>query len=364
MKTGMNTTLTRYAVAAALCLAACGAAAQGMPPPTVVVAEAQITELAPAVDVSGTVVSRNDARLATELSARLIWIVDVGTTVSKGDPVARLEPVTFRLAEAEAASRVRREEARVKFLTAEVERLRRLAERNNTAASQLEQTRSDLTVAESDTEIAKAQLGLARVAVAMTELKAPFDGIVTERLRSMGERLNVADEVLRLVNPKSIEVVARAPLNSVNFVAQGDTLALFNDFRSGEGVVRTIVPVGAPQSHMFEVRLDVDPERWTVGEGVRTSMPTALARSVLAVPRDALVLRREGASVFRIDSELKAEQISVLTGLGAGDLIEVIGDLSAGDQVVVRGAERLAPGMTVTVQGARQSMAGNPSANP
>jgi RND family efflux transporter MFP subunit len=349
------------AAVASLLFAAAGQAQQ-MPPPAVVLAEAQYSMLAPAVNVPGTVQSRNNARLASELSARLTWIAEVGTRVKAGDAVARLDDTTFRLAEMEAASRVRREQARVQFLQSEVERLQRLAERNNTARSQLDQTVSDLAVAQSEEEIAEAQLGLAKVAVAITEIRAPFDGIVTERLRNAGERLNVADEVVRLVDPGSIEVVARAPLNTVNFVNEGDELALHNDYREGSGVVRTIVPVGNPQSHMFEVRLDVDPERWTVGESVRLSMPTAIAREVLTVPRDALVLRREGSFVFRIDDEGVAEQVNVVTGLGAGELMEVIGALEPGDQVVIRGAERLSTGMTVSIN--RTTGSGSAAANP
>ncbi len=89
--------------------------------------------------------------------------------------------------------------------------------------------------------------------------------------------------------------------------------------------------------------------RWTVGESVRLSMPTAAAKEVLTVPRDALILRREGAFVFRIDAESKAERVNVITGLGAGNLIEIIGDINAGDRVVTRGAERLNTGMAVDV---------------
>ncbi len=156
-------------------------------------------------------------------------------------------------------------------------------------------------------------------------------------------------EAHRLVDPDSIEVVARAPLNTVHFVKEGDVLKLHNDYRDDEGSVRTIVPFGNPQSHMFEVRLSVDPEIWTVGESVRLSMPTAATKEVLAVPRDALVLRREGAFVFRINDDTTAEQINVMTGLGAGSLIEVIGDLRPGDRVVIRGAERLQNGTTVNI---------------
>ena len=70
---------------------------------------------------------------------------------------------------------------------------------------------------------------------------------------------------------------------------------------------------------------------------------------MLAVPRDALVLRREGASVFRVNDDMTAEKISVITGLGAGSLIEVIGEVDVGDRVVVRGAERLDTGVPVQI---------------
>ena len=336
-------------------LAASGAVAkQGfeMPPSPVVIEEARKTFLAPSVDVPGTVVSRFDSRLASELNAKLNWIAEVGTEVSEGDTVARLENITFRLSEMEAESRVEKEKARVVFLKSEKQRLERLAESNLSAKSQLDQTTSDLAVAESDQAIAEAQLGQAKVAMYVTEIRAPFDGIVTERLRNIGERLSIADEVIRVVDPDALEVVARAPLSSVNFIDNGDELDIHNDYHLGKGVVRTIVPFGNPQSHMFEVRLSVDPEVWTVGESLRLSMPTAEAKEVLAVPRDALILRREGASIFRINDDMTAQQVDVITGLGAGDLIEVFGDIEAGDRIVTRGAERLNTGTTVNIQNA------------
>ncbi|MDH3546777.1 MAG: efflux RND transporter periplasmic adaptor subunit, partial [Gammaproteobacteria bacterium] len=108
----------------------------------------------------------------------------------------------------------------------------------------------------------------------------------------------------------------------------------------------------------FEVRLNADAEIWTVGESVRVSMPTANVKEVLAVPRDALVLRREGASVFKVNADMTVEQVNVITGLGDGDHIEVIGELNPGDRVVMRGAERLNTGMTVTINGGQANGAG------
>ena len=359
----MTRTFQSVILAAICCAMSVAVLAQGMPPAAVVVDKVQLRMLAPTINVPGTVVSRFDSRLASELNAKLKWIAEVGTEVEEGDTIARLENITFRLNEMEAQSRVTREQARVTFLQSEKKRLLRLAENNLSAKSQLDKTTSDLAIAESDEAIAKAQLGHAKVAMHVTEIRAPFDGIVTERLRNIGERLNIADEVIRLVDPNSLEIVARAPLNTVNFINENDVLELHNDFRQGDATVRTIVPFGNPQSHMFEVRLNADPEVWTVGESVRLSMPTAQEKEVLAVPRDALILRREGASVFRVLDDNTVEKIHVITGLGAGSHIEIIGDVDPGDRVVIRGAERLSDGMTVSISGESSSGLGT-AANP
>ncbi len=333
---------------ALICLSGSAAAlAQKMPPAPVITDYVEMKLLAPSAQVPGTVVSHYDSRLAAELDAKLTWIAEVGTEVKEGDTVARLEDFTFKIREMEAQSGVEREQARITFLQSELERLIKLASKNLSAQSRLDQTESDLAIAEAEYTIAQAQLGYAQIAMHITQIRAPFDGVVTERLRNIGERLSVADVVIRLVDPNALEVVARAPLNSVNFIRKGDVLQLNNDYRSGDATIRTIVPFGDPQSHMFEVRLDVDSEVWTIGESLRLSMPTAEAKEVLAVPRDALIIRREGTSVFKLLADATVVRVNVIVGMGAGRHIEVFGDLEAGDEVIVRGAERLNDGMTV-----------------
>ena len=72
-------------------------------------------------------------------------------------------------------------------------------------------------------------------------------------------------------------------------------------------------------------------------------------REVLAVPRDALVLRGDGASVYIVDEENTARQIKVAVGIGSENLIEVKGPIQPGDRVVIRGNERLRAGQQVQV---------------
>ncbi|MBT8132495.1 MAG: efflux RND transporter periplasmic adaptor subunit, partial [Gammaproteobacteria bacterium] len=147
-----------------------------------------------------------------------------------------------------------------------------------------------------------------------------------------------------------LEVVARAPLKAVSFLEEGAPLMIESERFAGPGTIRTVVPYGDSRSHMFEVRIDVPAADWIIGESTRVQVPTAAAKEVLAVPRDALVLRADGAAVFRVSGENKAERVNVVPGIGAGELIAVDGGVNAGDQIVIRGAERLREGQDVVIK--------------
>ncbi len=337
--------------AAALTPLCAGAQQMGFPPAPVVVDEVRRTEISPTVGIPGTIISRADSRLATEVEGRVIWFADVGTVVEQGDPVVRLESTTLEIQRDEFRGQVERERGRLTFLEPEVERLEILAAESNAAESLLDQTRSNLEVARGDLAVAEARLRQVEDQIAKMTILAPFDGVVSERSINPGEMINRLDEVIRLVSPRSMEVTARAPLNAVAFLEVGSKLPIYNDYRRGTGDVRAIVTFGDPQTHMFELRIDVPAEQWIVGESVRVDVPTEAPKQALVVPRDALVLRRDGAYVFRVGPEQRAQRVPVMPGVGDGDLIEVDGALAAGDVIVVRGAERLMEGQPVQVIG-------------
>lgn len=324
---------------------------QGAPPASVRVSEARVAELAPTMEVPGTIASRQDARIAAEVSGRIVELADIGEQFEEGQILARIDDTQLRLRASELESEVSRATQRIGFLEREDRRLQRLAAQNVAAESQLDQTRSDLAVARDDRRIAAARLAQTRDQLARTEVRAPFDGLVAERFLVPGEHVSVGNVIARLINPASIEVIARAPLSAVSFVATGDELKLVSRRGGATGLVRTLVPVGDPRSHMFELRLDIPADQWRVGETVRVIVPTQARQALLAVPRDALVLRRDGTTVYRIADDNTAERISVTTGVSSDGLVAVSGDLKAGDKVIVRGAERLRPGQNVMIIG-------------
>jgi len=316
------------------------------------VGQARVTTMAPTMQVAGTVISRQDAVLSAEVNGRLLHLVDVGTRVESGDEIARIEDTGLVLQVQEQAADLRRADARLKFLEGELERLQRLAETNLAAVSQIDQTLSERDVAAGDVAVGQSRLSQLEDQLLRTRITAPFAGRVVERLTQVGERVSVGMAVARLVNPDSLEVVARPPLNYYRYVRPGDELQV----QAGPdqmliAPVRTVVSVGGESQHVFELRLDVGGPL-PVGLPVRVTVPTADVRDVLAVPRDALVLRGDGIAVFIVDPDNTARRIRVTTGIGEGEWIEVRGPIQEGDRVVVRGNERLRTGQRVQVQGA------------
>ena len=319
-------------------------------PSPVVTDQARMVAIAPTIQVAGTVISRSDAVLSSEVEGRLMQIAEVGTRVEAGDVMAQIEDTVVLLREQELQAEITRVEARLRFLEAELDRFTRLAENNLAARTQIDQTRSDRDISASELNIARSRLAQVQAQLDRTRIQAPFSGVVVERLMQAGERVSIGSDVLRLVDPDHLEVVARAPLSYYRYVRPGDELAIrVDDDLLIPAPLRTVVSIGNEFNHVFELRLDVE-QPLPVGQTVRVTVPTADVREVLAVPRDALVLRGDGISIFIVDDDNKARRISVATGIGSDDLIEVTGPIQAGDRVVVRGNERLRPGQDVAIQ--------------
>jgi hypothetical protein len=111
--------------------------------------------------------------------------------------------------------------------------------------------------------------------------------------------------------------------------------------------VRAIVPVGDTASRTIEVRLSLPSGAAFVGDAARVLIPSAAPRQVVAVPRDALVLREDNTYVFKVDKKDQAQRVAVETGSEDGLMVEVRGPIAAGERVIVRGAERLETGQKV-----------------
>ena len=322
---------------------------KGPPPAPVVVAPAEKRMLAPVTWYPGTVISRNRARVAAGVEGRLEWVAEVGASIAEGEVVARLDDALLRQSLAEDEAAVARVRARLTYLDAQVERLDKLVTQNTATRSRLEEAVAERDVAHSELSAARARVALTRERLERTRIKAPFGGIVTERMKHSGEWAKSDEAVVRIVDAGTLEVQTWIPVEALEFVREGSELALETNPGKTSGRVRTIVPVGDNRSRLYELRVRIDGRSWPVGQDVRVAVPTAAPRAVVAIPRDALVLRRDGAAVFRVDGNGLAERVAVTPGIAQGPLIEVDG-VAPGDRVVTRGGERLRPGQPVAVK--------------
>jgi RND family efflux transporter MFP subunit len=329
-------------------------AQEGPPPAPVEVAEAETLSMAATVMAPGTIVSRNDAAVAAEVPGSLRAVAEVGDRVAAGDVIAAIDDSDLQLQLRYADATIRRLEASLKYLNSQLDRQRKLASQNIAARNELDET-------ESQRDMTGQELVQARIAREQTQLlieksrvRAPFAGRIVERYRDAGEYISVGGELVRLVDMDNIEVRAQAPMSVARFLSEGAEVVIRDSDRQTLSTIRTVIPVGDERSRMIEVRIDLAEPGWVIGAAVRVALPETEPVAVVAVPRDALILRQNATYVYKLNGDSTVEQIVVSTGIGNGAMIEVKGDIAAGDRIVIRGGERLQPGQAVAVAEGRR----------
>ncbi|MDX1811668.1 MAG: efflux RND transporter periplasmic adaptor subunit [Gammaproteobacteria bacterium] len=314
----------------------------------VVTALAKNTLLAPTIKVPGTVVSRQQALIPAEVDGKLLWVADVGAQIKKGNPIARLDDTLYKLQASENKASLKQTETRITYLEKEVHRLKELEKSDFSSKTELDKVQLDLDLARSELIVAKTRVALDKETLDRYQVRAPYDGIVIERNKREGEWVNGGDTLATFSNPSALEIEARVTEDSIRYLHPGDKLKVYYRDKIDQGMVRAIVKVGDALSHMFDIRVDIHND-WLAGQIVKLEVPTGQSREVLAIPRDALILRRSGISVFTVGQNNQVQKIDVTTGIASSDLIEVKGDIKVGDTVVTRGSERLRPGQEVRI---------------
>ncbi|MCU0755705.1 MAG: efflux RND transporter periplasmic adaptor subunit [Xanthomonadales bacterium] len=313
------------------------------------VAAVERIALSPQRRVSASVHSRSDARLAAEVGGRVLELAEVGNRLRRGEPLARLDTAALDLAVREQQARIGRLGVEAEQAERQLRRFRQLGSAGHVSGLQLDEADARLQSLQAQQQEARAALAQLQLQIRRATPRAPFDGVVVERYSAAGELLGSGAPLLRLVDPADLEIRARAPVALAATLQAGSEVALQVDGREHRLPLGTVVPVGDEVSRQLELRLPVGGLDLTVGRAVELDLPTAEAREVLVVPRDAVVLRREGSHVLRIGTDAQAERVAVETGDRHGERIEVRGELAVGDRVIVRGGERLREGQRVAV---------------
>jgi RND family efflux transporter MFP subunit len=339
---------TRALAAAGLLLAFSTAGdAQTAPMPSVTVVQARAVKMAPKLTLPGTVVARSDSKLASEVEGRVAWVAEVGTIVKANDVVARIDKNMAGMQLTSDKANLARLAAQLRFDRSQAARMDNLYSQNAISKSTRDQTASTRDMDAAALAQAQSSLKRSQYQYDHSEIRAPFPGRVVARLINPGEYATPGKDIVRLVDIDSIEVKTQAPIDGAHFLREGMALTVVIAQRPITSVVRAIVPVGDELSRTIEVRLSLKPGQAFVGDAAKVYVPSAAPHDVLAVPRDALVLREDNTYIFKIGPKDVAQRVAVETGSEDGTMVEVHGPVKPGERVIVRGAERLEAGQKV-----------------
>jgi RND family efflux transporter MFP subunit len=316
---------------------------------TVSVAVVKRMTMSPTFSAPGSVVSLNDAHIASEVEGKVTWVANVGDTVKAGDPVAIVSSDLLNDQYQSDAAAITRLRATVRYDEAQADRMVRLAKAQAIAASQRDEAVSTRDADQAQLKQAIADAAKSKYALDHGQIRAPFPGRVATRLINPGEYATAGKDIVRLVDIDHVEVSAPAPISAVRYLKPATRLTMEIEYKQVVGAIRATVPVGDVNSRTIEVRIPISASDGVVGDAARVLIPSAAPRQVLAVSRDALVLREDTTYVFRLVKDNTVARIPVETGTEDGSLAEIKGDIQAGDRVVTRGAERLEDGETVRV---------------
>jgi RND family efflux transporter MFP subunit len=327
-------------------------AVNGSDATTITVSQVVSASVGPRVPAAGTVFSRNEIQITAGIAGRLEWVAEPGDQINAGESVARFDCEMLELQRERQVAQAERADINFKTLSREVERLETLTATNAISIMQYERTQADR-------DLAKGDLAIARITIKETDnqlrrcnVRAPFSGVVTEQLQRAGEDVERSTVLAAITDTQNLEVRASVPIRYLPRMQIGEIAEVkMNEMRL-EGRIRKIVPAANSQSQTFEVRLELPkdaPQVVAAGQLVSVTLPLS-ANAALTVPRDSIVLREDGAFVMRINSDQKAERVSVEVTESNGDHVAVRGALESGDRVAVRGAESLQDGELVAVQ--------------
>lgn len=326
------------------------AATTQQPPPAVVVSTVEELAVGEPVTLSGVIRSGNDILLPASIDGELLWVLPEGSVLEQGGIVAKIDDERLQLQRTEQQLLIARAKINVAYLGGEVDRLSRLEAANLASRTQLAEIVSRRDLAANDLAVAESRLSQLDDAIRRTSIISPVDAMVVERIREGGEFSRQGEAVVRLVNPGALEVLIRIPVVYLGRVGTHHPIMVRVNDIEFETTIHALIQAGDQDSQTFGGVAEVPAsltQSIVSGQFAQVRVPVSADRRSLFVPRDAVVLRSDGSYVYRIDENNIAQRVVVTLGVGQGELVSVTGELSAGDNVAVRGVERLADGQEV-----------------
>nr|WP_236702035.1 efflux RND transporter periplasmic adaptor subunit [Cupriavidus basilensis] len=308
------------------------------------------TEVEFSGDVRPRIESRLGFRVGGKIAARL---VDVGATVRRGQPLARLDPTDLGLAE--AGSRAQYDAAKTDrdLAEADLKRYNELFAKKFISAA--EQQRRQATFDSAASRLRQAEAGLRNQSnqTAYGVLAADADGVVTLIEAEVGQVVAAGQSVVRVAQTAEKEVAVGLPEDQVERLRGISDVTVRTWAEPGRalpGHVREISPMADPVTRTYAARISVPnpPADFKFGMTAVVTFTRTSDDAALRVPLSALLQKQGSNQVWVYDAATGAVQpVNVTLGELQGNEIQVRQGLSPGQTIVTAGVHLLKPGQKV-----------------
>jgi membrane fusion protein (multidrug efflux system) len=344
----------------AFALAACGGGevedgSEGAPVTLQRVTAVDITDR---IEATGELLAKERAQIAAEVGGRITEIlIDEGSAAEKDAAVLKIDPERRALERDSARARVTESNAALREQERDVERIRELHARGVASQAQLDQAETQLKLARSRRSAAEAELGMQTRALADAVVKAPFSGLIADRLVSRGEYVTPGQKLFELVSLDPIEVEFHlAEVDSSRVKVGNDVdvrVAPFPD-ETFNATVTIVSPTIDSRTRTLRVKAQMaNPDgKLRPGLFARVDLGIAKRDDVPMIAEEAVLQRADGAVVFRAIADERVERRVIEIGAHHDGMVEVVKGLALGDLVVLRGQARLADGQRISPRNA------------
>jgi HlyD family secretion protein len=370
-------------------IVAAGAAAWALALRPVTVQVAETGENVPVqVFGLGTVEARVTSRVGFKVSGVLVDLrADVGDRVSKGAVLARLDDREQSAQVARANASVQQTEASLQRARASVEkaqanyanaknineRRQALLKGANTsvesaqtaqavedaALGDVNLAKSDVLVAEANISDANAQRQLQSTTLNFYTLTAPYDAMVTARLKELGSALGAGEPVFTLIDPKTVWVLAYIDESKSGEIKVGEPAEIVLRSHPNQrlaGKVARIEPESdrVNEERRIEIAFDQIPANFNLGEQAEVYITTVHLTKALLVPEAAILgLGKNQGTVWTVeDGRLQQETVTLGHRLLDGRF-EITGGVPPGAAVVTQIVSRMRVGRAATIAGGK-----------
>jgi RND family efflux transporter MFP subunit len=319
----------------------------------------QSNALASGPVITGSVQPERKADLRAEVSAVVLQVLkENGEPVKRGDVLVKLDETSIRDSLMSAEEAARAASQAFEQSTRALDRLKTLRASGMTSAQALDDAEVRRNSAQSEVSAARARLVAARQQVGRTVVRAPFDGIVSDRKVSAGDTAAIGKELLKVIDPTSMRFEGRVSADKIAAVKVGQQV-MFRVNGYGEqqfaGVVKRIDPSANDVTRQVEVLVGFNGTSQPRVAGLYAEgRIDAVLSDALMLPEAAMVKAGDKTYAWKVKGALLTKtDLTVGTRDPRTGNYEIKGGLAAGDTVLRHPSTNLKDGQKVELAAAK-----------